>query len=71
MTDIERDGTSIAGAVTEALQGDEELKTWFCQCWPCLKKLLELIAARVPRLKAILDLVIKAGDQVHAKICPD
>ena len=69
MTDTDPDGT-ITKAVSKALQEDEDLKTWFCECWPCLKRLFQLIAARLPKLKVILELLIKRGDQIHRTICP-
>lgn len=70
MTDIDRNETDSFKAIKEALQQDEDLKSWFCECWPCLKKLLQLIAARVPKLKPILDLIITNGDKIHGTICP-
>ncbi len=54
----------------KALADDNELKAIFCQCWQCFKKLLELLAARVPLpLKLLIEAAIRIGDQAHATVC--
>jgi hypothetical protein len=61
---------NAVNSVVQALTNDSELKQIFCQCWPCAKKLLELLAARVPEpLKSLIEGSIRIGDAAHGRVC--
>jgi hypothetical protein len=63
---------STADGLRAHLQGNPSAKELFCACWSCAKKLLEMLEAVSgldPRIKAVIKILIAAGDRVHESLC--
>jgi hypothetical protein len=70
MAQLDASNDDMTKSVIAALEEDNDLKKAFCECWPCLKRLLQLLAARVSAaLKLIIEKAIALGDKVHASVC--
>lgn len=62
----------VSNSLVDRLRADSGAKDVFCACWPCAKRVLELIL-KLPTLPPIVATVIsgiiKAGDTAHATVC--
>jgi hypothetical protein len=65
--------TQVSEAIetlTKQLKTDRDGSSAFCDCWPCAKRLLNLLKGVVPPvIKAVIDSLIKIGDGVSGSIC--
>lgn len=58
--------------LVDALKADGGLKQIFCECWPCAKRVLQLILKlkKLPaQVVAVIKGLIKAGDFAYRKLC--
>jgi hypothetical protein len=52
------------------LRADRVANNAFCDCWPCAKRILNLLKGVVPApIKGVIDLLIKIGDGVSGSVC--
>ncbi len=63
------DKTKITGEIPYEVSEAQRID--FCKEWPCAKRALEALRdlINVAFIKAIIDIVIKAGDEISGKIC--
>jgi len=74
MTDqLTMSDADVKGAVkklTRQLKTSPAESNAFCDCWPCAKRLLNLLKGVVQApIKAVIDILIKIGDGVAGSIC--
>jgi hypothetical protein len=67
-------GLELFEAFRREIETRDEFSSTFCECWPCARKVLELILKSssfpVPIwVKTFLLALIKAGDRAHEKLC--
>jgi hypothetical protein len=67
-------GLELFEAFRREIETRDEFSSTFCECWPCAKKVLELIlkSSSIPVpiwVKTFLLSLIKAGDLAHEKFC--
>jgi len=68
MTDDEL--RSAIDSLTNRLRADKAANDAFCDCWPCARRLLNLLKTVVPeKIKAVIDVLIKIGNAVATAVC--
>ena len=68
MTEVEV--SKAIETLAHQLKGDRAGSNAFCDCWPCAKRILNLIKGVVPpSIKTVIELLIKIGDGVAGAIC--
>jgi hypothetical protein len=56
--------------LTAQLKTDRAANSAFCDCWPCAKRILNLLKTVVPApVKTVIDLLIKIGDGIASSVC--
>ncbi len=59
-------------SVSSRLADISDFKGPFCECWPCARKILELLAKVLPAgtLRDAVAKLIAIGDQIFKLLCP-